>query len=421
MFKRGMLAVVVLCVAPIAVAAERTGWTADPTLVAQLQKRKPERMVDESKVPPYVLPDALRRADGGRVTNPQQWRQRRAEILELFRSEMFGRSPGRPQELTFEIVARDDAALGGAATLKRVAIVSRQDGREHRFELVLFTPNARPKAPAFLLINNRDPEKNTDWTRREKSEFWPVEEMIARGYGMACIQNRDLAPDVKTDNSSWRTGVVRLFEGDGRADRPPDAWMALAAWAWGASRALDYLQTDPAVDAARVAVIGHSRGGKTALWAGAEDERFGMVISNNSGSCGAAISRRRFGERIKLTHTNPHWFCDNFRKFHDREDDLPFDQHMLIALAAPRPVYVTSATEDLWADPKGEFLGLAHSSSVYALWGCPAIAPGAMPPADTPLVIGPRGYHIRTGPHNLMAYDWDNFADFADGVWPPRD
>jgi hypothetical protein len=414
-----MVAVVMLFVGQNGQAADgqaTRGWVADPTLVADLQKRRPDRMVDESKVPPYVLPDALRRADGSIVTTPQQWAQRRAEILELFRSEMFGRSPGRPRELTFEVVARDASALGGAATLKRVAIISRQDGRSHRFELVVFTPNARSHAPVFLLINNRDPETNTDWTRREKSEFWPVEEMIARGYGMACIQNRDLAPDVKTDGTSWRTGVVRLFEGD-RADRPPDAWMALAAWAWGASRALDYLQTDPAVDAARVAVIGHSRGGKTALWAGAEDERFGMVISNNSGSCGAAISRRRFGERIKLTHTNPHWFCDNFRKYHDREDDLPFDQHMLIALAAPRPVYVTSATEDLWADPKGEFLGLAHSSSVYALWGHPAIAPDAMPPADTPLVAGPRAYHVRTGPHNLTAYDWARFADFADTVW----
>jgi hypothetical protein len=416
-----LLAILVLSIASSASAADAPlkGWTADPALVAELQKRRPERMIDESKVPPYVLPDALRFVDGRMVTNAQQWPQRRAEILELLRSEMFGRSPGRPKELTFDVIARDPAAWGGAATLKRVAIVSRQDGRSHRFDLVLFTPNARPKAPAFLLINNRDPEKNTDWTRRAKSEFWPVEEMIARGYGMACIQNRDLAPDVKTDNTSWRTGIVRLFEGDpaDRPNRPADAWMALAAWAWGASRSLDYLETDPAVDAKRVAVLGHSRGGKTALWAGAEDERFGMVISNNSGSCGAAISRRKFGERIKLTHTNPHWFCDNFRKYHDREDDLPFDQHMLIALSAPRPVYVTSATEDLWADPRGEFLGLAHSSSVYALWGYPAIAPDAMPPADTPLIAGPRGYHIRTGPHNLTAYDWARFADFADGVW----
>ena len=410
-------ALALLAVVSITAVVQAGGWDADPALVKRLMERRPDRMVDESKVLPYVLPDALRSADGRAVTTPEQWRGRRLEILELFRSQMFGRSPGRPQELTFERVQENPAALGGAATLTRISIVSRHDGRTHRFPLVVFLPNGKAKpTPAFLLINNRDPDKNTDHTRQAKSEFWPVEEMIARGYAMAVIQNRDLAPDVKTDDTSWRSGVVRLFEGD-QAKRPADAWMALAAWAWGASRALDYLETDPRIDAKRVAVIGHSRGGKTALWAAAEDERFAMAISNNSGSCGAAISRRRFGETIKMTHTNPHWFCDNFRKYHDREDDLPFDQHMLIGLIAPRAVYVTSATEDLWADPKGEFLGLAHASSVYALWGQPPIPPDAMPAADTPLSVGARAYHIRTGAHDLTAYDWKCFADFADALW----
>ena len=415
MVLRVLLALALLFAAP---PANAEGWKADPAVVKQLMERRPERMVDESKVPAYVLPDALRFEDGRAVTTVEQWRKRRAEILESFRSQMFGRSPGRPQELSFESVEENPDALAGAATLKRIAIVSRHEDRSHRFELVLFIPNGkRAPVPAFLLINNRDPEKNTDHTRRAKSPFWPVEDMIARGYAMAVIQNRDLAPDVKTDDTTWRQGVVRLFEGEHTDRRPADAWMALAAWAWGASRAMDYLETDPRVDAKRVAVVGHSRGGKTALWAAAEDERFAMAISNNSGSCGAAISRRRFGERIKLTHTNPHWFCDNFRKYHDREDDLPFDQHMLIGLIAPRAVYVTSATEDLWADPKGEFLGLAHASSVYALWGHAAIPLDAMPPADTPLRSGPRAYHIRTGAHDLTAYDWKSFADFADGLW----
>ena len=402
----------------LAPAAYAQGWEADPALVKRLMERRPERMVDEAKVPAYVLPDALRFEDGRAVTTVEQWRKRRPEILEMFRSQMFGRSPGRPQELTFEPVEENPDALAGAATLRRIAIVSRQEDRTHRFELVLLIPNGKPKpVPAFLLINNRDPEKNTDHTRRAKSPFWPVEEMIARGYAMAVIQNRDLAPDVKTDDTTWRQGVVRLFEGERADRRPADAWMALAAWAWGASRAMDYLETDTRVDSKRVAVVGHSRGGKTALWAAAEDERFAMAISNNSGSCGAAISRRRFGERIKLTHTNPHWFCDNFRKYHDREDDLPFDQHMLIGLIAPRGVYVTSATEDLWADPKGEFLGLAHASSVYALWGQPPIPPDTMPAADTPLRVGFRAYHIRTGAHDLTAYDWRCFAGFADALW----
>ena len=393
------------------------GWTADPAVVERFQKRRPNFIFEESKVPPYELPDALRFADGRAVTTPRQWRERRAEILESFRSQMFGRAPAKPQQLSFDVVEENRSAMDGSATFKRVAIISRHEGRGHRFEMLLFLPNARKTpAPVFLLLNNRDPAKNTDATRQVKSEFWPAEQIVARGYGTAVIQNNDLAPDVKA-GTTFRDGVIRLFEG-GRDDRPADAWMAIAAWAWGASRALDYLETDAGVDAARVAVVGHSRGGKTALWAAAEDERFAMAVSNNSGSCGAAISRRRFGETIALTHTNPHWFCDNFKRYHDREDELPFDQHMLLGLIAPRALYVTSATEDLSADPRGEYLALAHASSVYALLrGHPPIAPGDMPPADTPIRSGPRGYHIRSGPHDLTSYDWKNFCDFADAVW----
>jgi hypothetical protein len=417
MIRAWVTVMTLLCTASALQAETEKGWTADPELVQRMMKRRPERMVDESKVKAYTLPDALRMADGSMVTTREEWPKRRAEILELFRSEMFGRSPGLPKVLGLEVVQEHKDALEGNATLKRVAIISRHEGRSHRFEMALFIPNklARP-APVFLLLNNRNPDQNTDATRKVKSDFWPVEEMVARGYGMAAIQNNDLAPDVKTDHASWKQGIVRLFEGD-RAERPPDAWMALAAWAWGASRALDYLETDPRVDAKRVAVVGHSRGGKTALWAAAEDTRFAMVVSNNSGSCGAALSRRRFGERIALTHTNPHWFCDSFRKYHEREDELPFDQHMLIGLIAPRAVYVTSASEDLYADPKGEFQGLAHASPVYALWGHAPIAPDAMPPLDTPLIAGPRGYHIRSGKHDLTLYDWTRFADFADALW----
>ena len=417
--RTGILAL--MSVVSIVIAAEPgAGWTADPTLVERLQKRRPDRMVDESKVPAYALPDALRFADGRVVTTQQQWRERRAEILESFRSQMFGRSPGKPQQLSFDIAEEDREASDGVATFKRVAIVSGHEGRTHRFEMLLFLPNARDTTspPAvFLLLNNRDPQKNTDPTRRVKSDFWPVERIVTRGYATAVIQNNDLAPDVKTDDASYRQGVIRLFEGD-RAERAADAWMAIAAWAWGASRAMDYLVTDPRVDAARVAVVGHSRGGKAALWAGAEDERFSMVIANESGEGGAALSRRNFGETLaRITTTFPHWFNDTYRTFADRVEALPVDQHMLLALIAPRALYVASADQDLWSDPRGEFLSLAHASPVYALWGDPAIAVDGMPPLERPLIAGRRGYHVRTGIHNLTPYDWDRFADFADAVW----
>lgn len=282
-------------------------------------------------------------------------------------------------------------------------------------------PNAAPRpaasrapVPVFLLINNR-PATNTDPTRKEKSGFWPAEQMIARGYGIAAIQYGQLAPD---DKDRYREGAMTLFDGAASAG-PGPTWGAIAAWAWGASRALDYLVTDARVDNARVGIVGHSRGGKAALWAGAEDERFALVVSNESGEGGAALSRRWFGETVERINTSfPHWFTAKYKSFNGREASLPIDQHMLLALTAPRALYVASADEDLWSDPRGEFLSLVETSPVFALWGEPPLAASQMPALDRPLIVGRRGYHIRTGAHNLTPYDWDRIADFADRVWP---
>jgi hypothetical protein len=400
----------------LALQARQAGWRADPKVVDQLSKQQPAVNYDEGKVPRYTLPDVLA-AKGGRVSSQAAWKIRRAEILDLYRTHVYGRSAAMPQEFRFKITEENPAAMDGAATLKRVAVMSANHGRELVFELTMFLPNARrERAGLFLLLNNRPPS-NTDPTRKEKSGFWPAEQMIARGYGIAAIQVEALAPD---DKFRYRDNAIWLFEGSliPPVPRPTDAWGALAAWAWGASRAMDYLVTDPRVDPARVAVVGHSRGGKAALWAGAEDERFGMVISNESGEGGAALSRRPFGETLaRLTTTFPHWFNENYRTYAGREDALPVDQHMLLALAAPRPLYVASADQDLWADPRGEFLSLAHTSPVYVLWNEPAIGEEDMPPLERPLVAGRRGYHVRSGTHNLTPYDWDRFADFADKVW----
>lgn len=395
-------------------AAGQAGWRADSDVVQRTAAGRSEFNYDEAQVPAYTLPDPLTAAAGSRISTPEAWRARRTEILELFRENVYGRRPGRPDSLTFELLEEDRQAMDGKATLRRVAIRSRHEGREHSFELILFLPNdLLGQSPVFLLLNNR-PRSNTDPTRAQLSGFWPAEEVIARGFGIAAIQNNELAPD---DSATFREGVIRLFNGEG-GEREGDAWAALAAWGWGASRAMDYFETDRGVDVSRVAVLGHSRGGKAALWAGAEDERFALVISNESGAGGAALSRRRYGETVaRITTAFPHWFAPRFTDFGGREDDLPIDQHMLIALMAPRAVYVASANEDLWADPRGEFLSLANAAPVFALWRNPLFGEDRMPALETPAHFGRLGYHVRRGTHNLTPYDWMRFLDFAETLW----
>lgn len=402
--------------------AKEGSWQPNPQLLDEALRRKGAINYRESEVVAYKLPDVLLCEDGStRVEGPESWeRKRRPETLELFRKFVYGRTPARPSEVRFEVLERDPKALDGQATRKRVRITSLDAGKSFSFEASVLVPNGRKgRAPAFLLINNRG-VNSADATRSQKAGFWPAEEIIARGYATAVFRTPDVDPDSK-DEAARARGVRGVWPAAGGVSPGPDAWATLGAWAWGASRVLDYLETDPDVDATKVAVVGHSRGGKTALWAAAQDERFAIAVSNDSGCGGAALSRRNFGEDLKAINKGfPYWFCENFHAFDGREAEMPVDQHQLLALIAPRGLYVASADADFWADQRGEFLSLASAAPAYALYGLPGFRPDEMPALESPATRGKVGYHIRPGVHDLTPYDWQRFMDFADQLWGKR-
>lgn len=371
---------------------------------------KPETNAAGAGNTSLLLPDALVTKSGEKVTSAEKWNSiRRPEILDLFRENVYGRMPiGRPVNLVFTTTDLSDA-MGGNAVRKLVTISYGNNRGQGAIHLTLFVPKGHARAACFLLICNRGLQF-ADPTRELKSPFWPAEEIVRRGYAAAVFYNTDVAPD---KYNGFTNGVYALFDNPvGRAD---DAWGAIAAWAWGASRVMDYLETDKDIDSRRVAVVGHSRGGKTAFWAGAEDERFAMVISNDSGSTGAALARGKRGENIReINRVFPHWFCQNYKRYNNRENDLPIDQHMLAGLIAPRLLYIASATADATSDPQSEFLTAVNAAPVYHLFGLNGLESGIMPPPDEPLLKGQIGYHLRAGIHDLTEYDWDRFMDFAD-------
>ncbi|TLU98959.1 glucuronyl esterase domain-containing protein [Dyadobacter luticola] len=367
---------------------------------------------DESKVPSYILPDVLKTSSGKKVKSVKTWeKERRPEILKMFENNIYGQMPMAYDSVRRSITTEEGAAMGGKAKLKQVTIEVFKNRKSVKIDVVLFTPTkATGPVPVFLLINNR-PNDNTDPTRQKKSEFWPAEMVIDSGFAIAAFHVNDLAPDNK---DTYMNGVLQLYPEQLKAD---NGMKAIGAWAWGASRVMDYFEKDADIDAKKVIVVGHSRGGKASLWAAAEDQRFAACVTNCSGNSGAALARRQFGERIsRINTTFPHWFNNNYKKFNDKENSLPVDQHMLIALIAPRPVYATNASKDLWADPKGTYLSLKNAESVYNLYKIKSQLPATPPAINVPLPNPPLGYHIREGEHNMTEFDWREFLVFAKGI-----
>ncbi|MEC7904609.1 MAG: hypothetical protein VYE74_10455, partial [Verrucomicrobiota bacterium] len=357
---------------------------------------------------------------GQSVETPEAWmQQRRPEILSLFANLIYGRvpAPAKPIEVSYEVVLEDKGFMEGMATRKDVKIhLENAKGRMSMHFLVFVPNNAQKPVPAFFKHSFNNTQSDDFDASGSRPGFlkngWPLGELFERGYGFCAVYQQDL---VRHNEVEFLHSIHKLFYPEGQSFPKSHEWGVLSACAWGASRAMDYLETDPAIDHSRIAIMGHSKMGKATLWTAAQDERFALAISAQSGCAGAALWRRKSGETLKKMVTRfPYWLCRNAWKFVEQEDDLPVDQHMLLACIAPRPVYVHSSTDDTWADSRGEYLSAYHASEVYQLLGKKALESSKLPEVGKPIIESHVGYHIREGGHSIEMYDWQRFMDFAD-------
>lgn len=406
---------------------------------------------DISKLSPQAgLPDPLVMLDGNRVTTAEQWKaERRPELKAMFQHYMYGTIPPRPERMDFEARVADTKFLGGKATLKFVTISIPGSGGP-RIDLMVVTPNAAPGAPAFLALNfcgnhavHADPRiplsrsflgsgckgcvenRATEAARGAQAADWPIEEIINRGYAFATFNNADVDSDRGGVSDGVYAWLARERTGSATNSLTADRG-CIAGWAWGFHRCMDYLVTDRAIDKSRIAAVGHSRNGKTALLAAAYDERIALAIPHQAGCGGTAPNRvaaelarpqsngRPTAETMAVINKNfPHWFNAEYKKFNATPEKLPFDQHELVALMAPRPVLLSNAAEDRWANPTQQFEVLKAAEPVYQLLHAGGCEAQAMPP-EGKLVSSRLGYYIRAGKHSMIASDWTVFMDFAD-------
>jgi hypothetical protein len=386
---------------------------------------------DEARVGAYTLPDPLLLSNGKPVRDAKTWNeQRRAEIVRLFEENQYGRSPGRPAAMSFDVFDKGTPALDGKAIRRQVTIYFSADKAGPKMDLLVYVPaNAAGPVPLLLnlgfsanssTVNDPGVKVGEVWGRDKKKvpagqgmSFGRVNvaRLLDAGFGFATVYYGDIDPDFL---GGVPHGVRALYLKPGQTEPAPDEWGSIAAWAWGLSRAMDYLETDKGVDATRVAIMGVSRLGKTVMWAGARDPRIALVIASCSGEGGAALSRRNYGETIAhLTEASryPYQFAGNYAKFANQVDRLPVDGHMLVALIAPRPVLLQTGDKDGWSDPKGEFLAAVAAGPVYRLLGKQGLDTDQMPPAGSP-ILHTIGYVMHNGGHGTIPSDWDQFLAF---------
>ncbi len=373
---------------------------------------------DEAKVVPYDLPPMLLSADGKRITTPEEWKTlRRPEILSLFSEHVYGRIPEAesPIRTEYEVLSTEPKFMKGRATRSDVRIRFENDKGEAKMVVLVYTPQQASKPAPVLMLHSFDDTRSSGLYEHPDSpgflkNGWPLGDLLDRGFGLVVVYQQDL---VGHNEIEFQKGIHPLFYKTGQSFPKANEWGVLGAMAWGAMRTLDYLETREDVDHTRVAIMGHSKCGKAALWTAAQDERFALAVSAQSGCAGAALWRRNFGETMeKMVTRFPYWLCRNAWKYADLEKDLPVDQHMLLASIAPRPVYVYSGVEDRWADPRGEYLGAYHAGEAYRLLGKTGLSSEASPPVGEAITKSDVGYHLRAGGHSVAPYDWARVLDF---------
>ena len=375
---------------------------------------------DEQKIPHYDLPKLLVTPDGKKITSINDWEKiRKPQILSLYSNLVYGRvpEPEEPLKISYKLVNEDKDFMKGKATRKDVDIIIGNSRGSKTMRFLVFSPNGVDgPAPAFLKHSFNNTKSNdfdaSTFRKGKLKNGWPLGEFFDRGYGFCAVYHEDL---IGHNEVSFNNSIHKLFFPKGQSFPKASEWGVISACAWGAMRAMDYLETDDDIDHKKVAIMGHSKMGKTTLWTAAQDDRFALAISAQSGCAGAALWRRKSGETLKKMITRfPYWLCRNAWKFVDQEDDLPIDQHMLLACIAPRPVYVHSGIKDTWADGRGEYLSAFHASEVYKLYGKKALDSQDLPPIGKAIIESHVGYHIREGGHSIESFDWKRFLDFAD-------